>query len=94
MNVRPPLMARVVAPYAEQGIGTVVTVIRAAGAREQFGPDVYHCAAMPSWVVQGWVRGESGRAFGPLLCIADQCLRPLDPSEEPATQATTTEVLS
>jgi hypothetical protein len=94
MNVQPTFLARVVAPYAEPGIGTIVTVVRVAAAHEQFGPDSYNCAATPSWVVQGWVRNESGRTFGPLLCIADECLRPIDANATPNTQATTSEVHS
>lgn len=84
MNVQQTNLARVVAPYAQPGIGSIVTVLRVAAARERFGPDVYNCSGAPSWVVQGWVRGESGRTFGPLLCIADECLRPIDPGASAA----------
>jgi hypothetical protein len=78
MNVQPGDMARVVAPYCEAGRGAIVSVLRPMLGAETFGTSSY--AFQPdSWVVQGWVRDESGFPQGPQLVIFDNCLRRVDP---------------
>jgi len=83
MNVQPGDMARVVAPYAVNGIGSRVTVVRAAARVEDLGAYRFVCdgAWGQGWVVQGWVRDAFGCQMGPLLVIADRCLRRIDPPE-------------
>ncbi len=85
MNVQPGNLARVVAPYAEQGRGALVNVVRRAEPpREEFGS--LRCAVphdLVVWVVQGFVRDASGQMQGPLLCIFDHCLKRVDDGDSP-----------
>jgi len=80
MNVQPGNLARVVAPYAEQGRGALVNVIRRAEPpAEEFGR--LQCSVPFDrivWVVQGFVRDAFGQPRGPLLCIFDHCLKRVD----------------
>lgn len=81
MNCKPGDLAMVVAPYVPEGRGAFVVVSRLANSEERLnGHDVFTCCR-GAWVVNGWVRGETGWLVGPQVVIGDECLRPIGGTE-------------
>lgn len=79
MNVQPTDLARVVAPYAVQGRGAIVTVVCAASDPHWICGQQFISDGRPAWVVTGFVRRADGFMQGPGLVILDECLRRIDP---------------
>lgn len=77
-NVKPGDIARVVAPFDIAGRGAIVKVIRPSNGKETLCGIEYEGGGS-GWVCEGWVRWEGDRRHGPLVAIADNCLRRVDP---------------
>lgn len=82
-ELEPGDIAMVKAPYAEQGRGAIVTLVRrAAPGGEWVCGVLYRDFGMTGgWLVSGWVAGDSGVMYGPQLAIAEECLRKLTDDE-------------
>lgn len=87
MRCKPGDVAMVVAPYTWNGRGAIVTVLRVAVSEEVFvnadGSSTRYLATPNlsfAWVVEGHVMSGDGIMQGPLLAVADECLKPFPPN--------------